>query len=102
MRTGVRYSLQAAPLYCLIINHIVMSKSTITFEMLFKMLHELNRECLSGKHYHIMLDGTSFYLCVNDETIYRSHDVVDFFGRMFVELCCVLYPRKPGIFDWMR
>ena len=102
MRTGVRYSLQAAPLYCLIINHVVMSTSVITFEQLFKMLCELNRECPAGKHYHIVLDMRSFHLCVNDETVYQSSDVVDFFGRMFVEYCCVLYPRKPGIFDWLR
>ena len=79
-----------------------MSTSAITFEQLFKMLKELNSACPAGKHYHIVLDMKSFHLCVNDETIYQSYDVVDFFGRMFVEWCAVLYPRQPGILDWMR
>lgn len=79
-----------------------MSKSAITIWMLFKMLDELNGACPSGKHYHIMLDVKSFHLCVNDETIYQSSDAEDFFGRMFVEYCALVYPRIPGIFDWLR
>ena len=76
--------------------------STFTFVELFRMLDELNGACSSGKHYHIMLDMKSFHLCINGETVYQSVDVEDFFGRMFVEYCCVLYPRKPGVFDWLR
>lgn len=79
-----------------------MSKSTTTFEMHLKMLRELNRECPAGKHYCIMLDEKSFHFCKNGETIYRSLDADDLFGRMFVEWCAVLYPHKPGILDWLR
>lgn len=79
-----------------------MSNSTITIWMLFRMLDELNDACPKGRHYHIVLDVRSFHFCVNDETIYRSSDAEDFFGRMFVEYCALVYPRRPGIFDWLR
>ena len=78
-----------------------MSKVTVTFEMLFEMLHELNRACPEGKYYRIMLDMKSFHLCVNGETIYQSFNAEDFFGRMYLEFCCVCYPREPEPFDWL-
>lgn len=79
-----------------------MSKSTITIWMLFRILNELNNACSEDRHYHIVLDAGYFHLCVDGKTIYQSFDAEDFFGRIFVEYCALVYPRKPGIFDWLR
>ena len=72
-----------------------MPNVCITDSDLFSQLNVLNRCFDEDVHYYILFDEGYFCLYLNSELIFKSSNIVDFYGKLCSEINNLCYPNVP-------